>query len=120
MKFKLTIEGTEEEIERAKDFEDFLLGFNDRTYRYCSPPDTRDHLRGISEVTYQVKQKQYRVKTLKELVMEFGDKVQIGYDPLSRESAVTVNGLTCITSILGEPRPKLQDNKWYETFLKEE
>ncbi len=122
MKFKLTVEGTEEEIEEAKRYERWILGYNDPEARVYKPyRGLSDYSDYIAEVTYQVREKQYRVKTLKELVLEFGEDILITYENCVAQVSIKINGHTCLVKMLGKPYAKVnEDVEWYETFLKEE
>ncbi len=96
MKYKLIIEGIKAEIEEAKkqhaDYLDYrILGRN---------------------VEFKVVESKYRVKTLVELVTEYGEEVMVagGY--------IYINGWGCSADVLG----KFYSNKeakstWGEVFL---
>lgn len=70
MKYKLTIEGTKEEIEKTKQVF-HSVGCYDAKSTICQRWDR------VPEVEFKIVEPRYRVKTLVELVQEFGEGVEI-------------------------------------------
>lgn len=70
MKYKLTIEGTKDEIEKAKRLDHSIMVYDEGStvcQRWNKKP----------EVEFKIVEPKYRVKTLVELCAEFGESVKI-------------------------------------------
>ena len=108
MKYRLIIEGTKEEIEKAKtyEFDCFadIPGFGD------NPIPT--------EVEFKIVEPKYRIKTLVELVMEYGEEVKVGGTHVGYVEIrqCTVAGI----DLGGDPTcHMLRPAHWKQIFLKE-
>jgi hypothetical protein len=120
LKYKLIITGTAEEIGKARnrayqinEYSDFPLCI--QNLEMCTD------LTSI-EVAFITREPKYRVKTLVELVQEFGEKVGVGYDAGDGQPEILIDGHGMLVGYLGHPfTPPLGEEHecWKKIFLKE-
>lgn len=114
MKYILTIEGTKDEIEKHEAATtDYAVGFNwERVV--VQDPFSRHVMKTEIEVQFKIVEPKYRVKTLKELVDEFGDAVKLWADGIGVDPYYTFQ------KDLGKEATNIDLNmgdKWKKIFL---